>query len=320
MDHYIFLELQVSLNALTETTLSSPSPVTLSGSVTMLDGSSTPNRELEVVIDITGRVKRTISVVTDIQGDFSWVFRAPSYEKGTFTASARHPCQERGTNSVNWQVLSMKVQYNALRVSGETFTNTPATFESRQILTNDGPVALHDISLSLPDVNLFPDLDSIDVVPESSQTELQADQSLTYSITVTVRRPTRMILSIGFSSQEGTYIIFDLHLTINQITPVFEINPDSIQLNGVRGSIKTVSLRITNTGGSEATNVRALFPDFGAIQLSVVSFGPEGLESQGPFVLHSNSSAVLVISFRIPPDQPFGVGSGSMSVSSNEGQ
>ena len=284
----------------------------------MLDGSSTPNRELEVVIDIAGRVKREISVMTDIQGDFSWVFRAPSYEKGTFTASAKHPCQESGTSSVNWQVLSMKVQYNILRVSGETFTNTPATFKSRQILTNDGPVALHDITLSLPDVNLFPDLDSIDVVPQSNPVELQADQSLTYSITVTVKRPTRMTLSIGFTSQEGTYIIFELLLIVNQITPVFEINPNSIQLNGVRGSIKTVSLRITNIGGSQATNVRALFPNFGTIQLSSVSFGPEGLDSQGPFVLHSNSSAVLVISFSIPTDQPFGEGSGSMSVSSNE--
>ena len=286
----------------------------------MLDGSSTPNREREVVIDITGRAKREISVMTDIQGDFSWVFRAPNYEKGTFTASVRHPCQQSGSSSVTWQVLSMNVQHKTLRVSGETFTDTPATFESQQILTNDGPAALHDISLSLPVLNLYPDLNSLDIVPESSPTELQADQSLTYSVTVTVKRPTRMTLSIGFSSQEGTYIIFDLQVTIKQITPVFEINPNSIQLNGVRGSIKTVSLRLTNTGGSDATNVRPIFPDFGAIQLSVVSFGPEGSESQsqGPFVLHPNSSAVLVISFSIPTDQPFGVGSGSMSISSNE--
>ena len=284
----------------------------------MLDGSSTPNRELEVIIDITGRAKRKISVMTDIQGDFSWLFRAPNYEKGTFTASVRHPCQESGTSSVLWQVLSMNVQHNTLWVSGETFTDTPATFQAQQILTNDGPASLHDITLSLPDVNLYPDLESLDVVPESSPTDLQAEESLTYSITTIVKRPTRMTLSIGFSSQEGTYLIFDLYITINQITPVFEINPNSIQLNGVRGSIKTVSLMVTNSGGSEATNMRAIFPDFGAIQLSIVSFGPEGLESQGPFVLPSNSSAVLVISFSIPTDQPFGVGSGSMSVSSNE--
>ena len=306
-----------SLEPVSQSFFSRATPVELRGNVEyfgrnivekILDGS------VPVTIEVDSRDgRREINVFSREDGTFSGVFYPAPTEYGSYVAGVRHPHVARTTQQITWDFLGMKATPRILRLRDSTVTEFEKIFYNVSTITNDGPRALHGITVK-DSVESSEDL-KVEVKLNGLST-LEINQSSYIDIEVKATGALDAIFTVIVESVEGVFVFLSVNLKIKQILPDLIVSPSSINRRVIRGIFRNLDFNVTNVGTIPAHMVRAVLPM--TEYLSLVSFGSSLQQAEGEFTLGSGESAILSILATIPADQPLGDISGQIVISSVE--
>ena len=306
-----------SLEPVPQSLFSRAAPVELRGNVEYFGGNIVEkilNGFVPVTIEVDSRNgRREITVFSREDGTFSGVFYPAPTEYGSYVAGVKHPHVARTTQQITWDFLGMKATPRILRLRDSTVAEFETTFYNVSTITNDGPRALHGITVR-DSVDSTEDL-KVEVKLNGSLT-LEINQSSYIDIEVKAKGALDAIFTVIVESVEGVMVFLSVNLKIKQILPDLIVSPSSINRRVIRGTFRNLDFNVTNVGTIPAHMVRAVLPM--TEYLSLVSFGSSLQQTEEELTLGSGESAMLSILATIPADQPLGDISGQIVISSVE--
>ena len=257
--------------------------------------------------------RREIAVLTRQDGTFVGTFYPAATEYGTYVAGAKHPSSSTAMEQITWDFLGMRATPQAVQLTGSTVEEFRATFHNATVITNNGPHALHGL---IPTVSLG-SIEGLNIaINLSLSSVLEPGESSYMSIEVESTGALHVLFPVTLESEEGVRLYITVNLKIAQTLPRLAANPGSVNTRIVRGIYKVLEFNITNEGSVPASMVRALLPmtDF----LTLISFGISQDQTEAGFTLGSQESAILSVLATVPLDQPLGIISGQIVISSME--
>ncbi len=295
----------------------SATPVQLIGHVEYIEGNIVEDFLAGVVpvsIAVSSRdAVRVIKTFTKKDGTFSETFYPAGTEYGAYVAGARHPSSSTVMQQTTWDILGMKAIPQVVQLRDSTVAEFKKTFYNATILLNDGPRALNGLTAtallgSIRGLNVMLSLKGPSVLypGHNAYIDIQIESSGAFDASFPIR----------VESTEGVTIFISVSLRIAQILPRLVVDPPSVNTRVVRGTFKTLEFNVTNIGRIEAHEVRAVLPLTDLI--SLVSFGNPQQQTEGELTLGSGESAILSVLVNVPSEQPLGVISGDIVVSSIE--
>ncbi len=245
-------------------------PIPLTGSATKAGGLKVPFVMVNIHIRVAG-TERVIAAITNAAGDFSTTWRPLPGEGGDYEIGAAHPGVSTTPTQDTFAILTAKAEFPADTIVFEeassvsltgTISNPTAYPLTGLSLTAVSPPAGLNVNASLASASLAPGLSQSAGVSLSAAAGYFGDSTLTLRLT----------------STEGVTIDIPLRLSVRPLLPKLSANPSPIAASVLRGSQKSVTFTVTNSGGAATGPLRVLMPVSPWIQLA----SPETLESIPP--------------------------------------
>ena len=256
--------------------------------------------------------RRELKTFSHRDGTFSVLFLPAPTEYGSYVAGAKHPHSQRSTEQTSWNILGMSATPRYVQLRDSTVAAFKTTFRNVSFLTNDGPLALHNITV----VALIESTEELRILPTITDNSLVLEPGdIAYiDIQVISAGPLQASFPVRLASVEGAETYFFVNLYITQILPELVVSPSSLTTRVARGTARSLDFIVTNVGIIEAHMVRAILPN--AKFLSLVTFGTARQQNEGQLTLESRESAILTVLVSIPAEEPLGEISGRIVVSS----
>ena len=268
---------------------------------------------VEVDIEISSRYgRRQLKTFSDQDGTFSARFLPARTEYGSYVASAKHPQVPIAANQTGWDFLGMSTFPRNVQLQDSTVGAFDMTFHNVSFVTNDGPQALHNITV----MSFLENTDQLIVTITVSQSSLQPGETAYIDIHVRSIGALQASYLVELRSVEATQSFFSVNLFITQVLPELVVSPSSLTTRVIAGAGRSIDFNVTNIGSIVAHKVRAVLPNIEI--MSLVTFGTVEQQNEGELTLDSGESAILTVLVTIPPEEPLGEVSGRIVISAME--
>jgi hypothetical protein len=227
-------------------------PLVFTGSATRESGQPASFSMVNIHLKVNN-TNRVISAITNSLGQFNTTWTPLRNEGGVYTIGACHPGVASAPVQDSFEILTMGFDAPAYLVmkEGETVV-TQAT------LRNPNLRPLTDIGVTVASTPA-----GLTITPQPPATTLEAGEEMNIPVTVTAAMGFAGTGQFTFTAQtaEGVTMESVFHIRIDLLKPTLSLSPGSINTSALRGTAKSESVIITNTGGLETGPVQVLLPD-----------------------------------------------------------
>ncbi|MFC0018250.1 chitobiase/beta-hexosaminidase C-terminal domain-containing protein [Roseibacillus persicicus] len=243
-----------------ETTIPANTPIEFTGSATTPEGLDASFSMVNIHIRM-GETERVISAFTDSNGDFTTTWTPLPNEGGSYTIGATHP----GTSSAPVQ--------DAFEILTIGFSQPPA------VRLNEGETVVVQTTLSNPnsqdltgvDLSVVSDLPSgLTISPMAPGTMIPAGGEMVVPISVSAAAgfSGTGLFGLEVNTAEGVLRARGISVRADRLVPVLTLDPSSLDCSVLRGTSKSASFQVTNTGGLATGPIQVLLPDVPWMSLS----------------------------------------------------
>jgi RHS repeat-associated protein len=284
----------------TVTTVSSGTPVPLTGVATMTSNSApAANKPVAVEIMVAGTT-RTLTATTDSSGHYSITFQPLQNEAGQYSVAAADPGVSNPAVQASFQIVGMTASpaFATLQVvpltplTGHfTLTDLSSTPLTGLVATAQGGPAGVTVQLSVPPT-----------LAGSGQTPLS------YTITASASAVSGPVV-LHVTSAEGAVLDIPVNVVVAPGTPQLAANPGFLKTGMVVGTQTLVSFTVVNNGGAPSGNLQVSLP--GTSYLSLAS--PATIPSLAP-----GASSTVTVQLSPPSNLPLLQYTGTLAVSNGQ--
>lgn len=238
-------------------------PVVFTGTATKDDGQPAPFSMVNIHIRL-GESTRVISAVTNSAGQFSTTWRPLRNEGGHYLVGASHPGVSAAEDQDEFEILTLGFDAPPAIVMNEN-----ETVATQAVLRNPNERPLTGLALTVQDPP-----SGLTITPELPATSLAPGEEMIVPVSVTAAAGFAGTGAFPMTVQtaEGVTMQAVLQIRIELLKPVLSLEPGTLSQSVLRGSSKTLSFVITNTGGLESGAIQLLLPDLP--WLSIASENP----------------------------------------------
>jgi hypothetical protein len=286
----------------TVTQVPANTPIPLTGSATRAGGIKVPNVMLNIHIRVNG-TERLIAALTNSVGDFSTTWQPLPGEGGDYDIGAAHPGVPSAPTQDSFAILTVKTE----------FPTTPLAFDEGEsaafagTLTNPTAYELTGLALAAIDAPA-----GLTVTPSLPATSLAPGESLQVGVALSGAAgfSGSQVVTLRLTSDQGVTVNVPVTVNVRALAPLLTLSPDPLKHSVLRGSQKTVSFTIQNSGGAESGPVTVALPVVPWIQLA----SPNPLPSIPP-----GASAAVDIQLSPSPTEALTLFSGHLVVAPANG-
>ncbi len=274
-------EVRAAYNATVQTDVDivpANTPIVFHGSATKENGQPAGNSMVNIHIRLNGTT-RVISAVTNSAGQFTTTWTPLRNEGGVYSIGATHPGSTGAPEQDGFEILTLGFDGpNAIVM------NEGETVVTQAKLRNPNARPLTGLSIETGELP-----EGLTISPQLPATTLAAGAEMTVPISVSAASAFagNGSFTLAADTAEGVTMQASMNVRIELLKPVLTLDPGSLGASVLRGTSRTASFVITNTGGLETGDIEVLLPDLP--WLTVASANP--IESLEP----GESAAVSVV-------------------------
>ncbi|MBL9116015.1 MAG: hypothetical protein JNJ83_13495, partial [Verrucomicrobiaceae bacterium] len=285
--------------------------ITITGQATRTDSQPADRVPVKIRVTVNG-AHRELLATTTANGSFSTTFTPLAGECGNYTIAAAHPAASFGESQDSFSIVAIK-PVSVPEVSFDDGDSSTATI----LLTNPAGLPLHNLVASLE--TLLPGVTVNLSLPPGAVLDGSARVPLTIEVIGDPGVSGVRNLVINITTAEGITLRINVRVTIHPLRPQLTFTPNRISQSVLRGSQKTATIDLDNTGRAESGDLQVLLPDLAMLSLAtpqLIPSIPPGGKAQinllitppanapltvtnGQILLHSAESGTMSIPFDI---------------------
>ena len=234
------------------TTVSSGTPVVLSG-VATLTSNDAPAADVPVAVQIlVSGTTRTLTGTTDASGDYSVTFQPLPDEAGEYSVTAADPGVTNPPIQAQFEIVGMSATPANRNVS--VVPNTPLT--GTFTLANLSETTLTGLTATATG---GPAGLTVQLTPPSQITG-DGTATLDYSLDTTSAQAATGVVTIQVATAQGAVLDIPLGVSVLPLTPVLAVNPGFLSSGMAVGTQSLITFAVVNNGGAPSGDLQVSLP------------------------------------------------------------